>query len=322
MSTVQAPVKDRFDFWREVTSKTWVPLDVVCEPPLEGEFQAQVGIRDLGSVQMTLMTTTPHSVRRTPALIRRSDPEVLLLTCAVCGPGMMGEQDGRRTDCVVGDLSLYDSSRPYVAGLAPRSPVSRLLVLQFPRHLLPLPERALRRLTAVRIPGDHGVGALSSQFLLQLARRVGELTPSDGARVSSLALDVLTTALAGELDAQSTVPSHVRQRALTAQIQVFIRENLSDARLTPGAIAAAHHISVRYLHRLFQAEGHTVAGYVRELRLEQCRRDLADSRLSSRSVTEIAARWGFTNPSHFSQSFRSAFGIPPREFRRRSTHPG
>jgi hypothetical protein len=34
------------------------------------------------------------------------------------------------------------------------------------RSLLPLPSKDLRRLTAVRIAGDTGIGALSSQFLL------------------------------------------------------------------------------------------------------------------------------------------------------------
>jgi len=65
-----------------------------CEPHLESGFRAQVGVSELGLVQATLMTTTPHSVRRTPKLIRQTDPESFLLTCAVRGTGMMGEQDG------------------------------------------------------------------------------------------------------------------------------------------------------------------------------------------------------------------------------------
>ncbi|MFD0853500.1 AraC family transcriptional regulator [Actinomadura adrarensis] len=29
----------------------------------------------------------------------------------------------------------------------------------------------------------------------------------------------------------------------------------------------------------------------------------------------IAARWSFTSASHFSQAFRSAYGLSPRQFR-------
>jgi hypothetical protein len=68
-----------------------------------------------------------------------------------------------------------------------------------------LPARDLRRLSGVRIPGAKGVGALSSQFLLQLARHMDELSPADATRLSTLTLDVLTAALADALDAQSAV---------------------------------------------------------------------------------------------------------------------
>jgi AraC-like DNA-binding protein len=145
-----------------------------------------------------------------------------------------------------------------------------------------LPAKDLRQLGTVRIRGTEGVGASSSQFLLQLAQHMDELSPSDTARLSTLTVDVLTTALATALEVDSVVPPHTRRRALLAQIHAFANEHLGDAHLTPNAIATANHISLRYLHKLFQEEGRTVAGWVRERRLEQCRGDLADPRLAGR----------------------------------------
>lgn len=317
ISTAEVPVGERFAYWREVNAKLWVPYDLNCEPELERGFRAQVGISDFGPVQTTLITTMPHSVHRTPKLIRASDPEVFKVGCVVRGGGML-TQDGQETAMGVGDLVLYDTSRSYLAEFAPDVPVSPLLLLRFPRSLLPLPAQDLRRLSAMRIPGDHGVGALSSKFLLQLAQRMGELSPSDTARLSTLTLDVLIAALANALDAQSVVPPHTRQRALMARIHAFIQANLGDTHMTPDAVAAAHHISVRYLHKLFQQDGHTVVGWVRERRLEQCRRDLANPHLAARPINVIAARWGFTSAAHFSQAFRSAYGLSPREFRQQA----
>ncbi|MEU5876698.1 helix-turn-helix domain-containing protein [Spirillospora sp. NPDC047279] len=317
VSTAEVPAGERFAFWREVSSKVWVPYDLRCESPLEERFRAKIGTCELGLVQTTLMTTTPHSVDRTPKLIRQADPEVFKLSCNVRGRSMMA-QDGRYADLGVGDLVLYDTSRPYRAGLKPDLPISQLLLLRFPRSLLPLPPQDLRRLSAVRIPGDQGVGALSSQFLLQLARHMHELSPADAVRLSTLTLDVLAVALASALDAESAIPPHTRRRALMAQIHAFIRDHLGDAQLTPSEIAAAHHISLRYLHKLFQEEGHTVAGWIRECRLERCRRDLTDPRLAGRPINAIAARWGFTSPAHFSQAFRGAYGLSPRQFRQQS----
>lgn len=317
VSTAEVPAGERFAFWREVNAKLWVPYDLRCDRKTESGFRARVGISEFGPVQATLITTMPHSVHRTAKLIRQADPEVFKLGCFVRGGGTM-TKDGHHTNFQAGDMTMYDPSYPYLAEFEPNASVNQLLLLRFPRSLLPLPAQDLRRLSAVRIPGSHGIGALSSQFLLQLARHMHELSPSDTARLSTLTLDVLTTALADALDAQSTVPAHTRRRAVMAQIHAFIRNNLSDPGLTPDAIAATHHISLRYLHKLFHQDGHTVAGWVRERRLEQCRRDLADPRLAARPIHAIAARWGFTSPAHFSQAFRSAYGVPPGQYRQQS----
>ncbi|MFI6522339.1 helix-turn-helix domain-containing protein [Spirillospora sp. NPDC050679] len=315
ISTVEVPANERFDLWREVSSEMWVPLDVRCEPHMERRFQARAGFNGLGPVQTMALTTTPLSVHRTSRLIRQSDPEVYFLTCVVRGR-MIGEQDGRSADLDVGDLTLRDSSRPYLTRHAPGDGVAQVLVLQFPRAALPLPEPELRDLVAVRLRGDQGIGALSSQFLVHLARHMEEFGPADAARLSTLALDVLTARLAHELDVHGAVPDPARRRALLTQIYAFIGDNLSDPDLAPSTIAAAHHISLRYLHKLFQQEGRTVAGWIRERRLDRCRRDLADPRLDTRPISAIAARWGFTGPGHFSQAFRTAYGLSPRQFRR------
>ena len=314
ISTVDVPTGDRFGFWSEINAKLWVPYDLRCEPELAGKFVARVAISDFGPLQATVITTMPHSVRRTPRLIRQSDPEVFKVGCIVRG-GSALTQDDRDSNLGVGDLVLFDTSRPYTAAFRPDVPVSELLLLRFPRSLLPLPSRDLRRVSGRRIPGARGIGALSSQFLLQLARRMAELSPSDTARLATLTLDVLIAALSDALDAEDAVPQHTRRRALTARIDAFIRDNLGDAHLTPDVIAAAHHISPRYLHKLFQQEGRTVGGWVRERRLERCRRDLADPRLAARPIKAIAARSGFTSPAHFSQAFRGRYGLSPTEFR-------
>jgi AraC-like DNA-binding protein len=105
------------------------------------------------------------------------------------------------------------------------------------------------------------------------------------------------------------------------RIQAFVEERLWDPALSPGTIAAAHHISIRYLYKMFETREHGVAEWIRRRRLEYCRRDLLDPSLASRSVGAIAARWGLTEPAHFNRAFRTAYGMPPSEFRRSFT-PG
>ncbi|MGP4114507.1 AraC family transcriptional regulator [Streptomyces sp. 4N509B] len=89
-----------------------------------------------------------------------------------------------------------------------------------------------------------------------------------------------------------------------------------------AVVAAAHGISVRQLYRLFATSGTTPAAWIRERRLEHCRRDLTDPRLHGRSVHSIALRWGFTDPSRFSRLFRITFGMSARDDRQRALRTG
>ncbi|RCG15223.1 helix-turn-helix domain-containing protein [Streptomyces diacarni] len=135
----------------------------------------------------------------------------------------------------------------------------------------------------------------------------GRLGPTGGRHVHTCQKDHTVTSGAGEAAAY--------RRALFVQIQSFVWQHLGDPGLCPDAIAAAHHISTRSLHRLFQSRGCTVSAWVRRQRLGRARRDLADPRLAGRTIQSIAATWGFPRPADFTRAFRAAYGVPPQDFR-------
>jgi len=111
------------------------------------------------------------------------------------------------------------------------------------------------------------------------------------------------------------VPAESRRNAMMLRIDAFIEHHLGDPSLSPGMIAAAHHISVRMLHKLYEAEDQPIAASIRQRRLERCRQDLLDPGLGNRSVGAIGARWGFRDAAAFSRAFRAAYGVPPGEYR-------
>ena len=98
--------------------------------------------------------------------------------------------------------------------------------------------------------------------------------------------------------------------------EIAAGSSAGDCDLAPGPVAAAHYISVRYLYRLFEAQGTTVAAWIRHRRLERCRADLADPALGSTPVSAVAARWGLPDSAHFNRLFKRAYGLPPAEYRR------
>ena len=102
------------------------------------------------------------------------------------------------------------------------------------------------------------------------------------------------------------------------RIQLFIDGQLSNPDLTPGYVAAAHYISTRSLHKLFEDSGTTAAAWIRERRLAGARRDLADPLLADVPISAIGARWGLPDPAHFSRIFRTAHGCSPSTYRQRT----
>jgi AraC-like DNA-binding protein len=181
---------------------------------------------------------------------------------------------------------------------------------------LPLRTDDTTKLTAVGLNADDGPGALFSSTARQLARHLDHFDVASGVRVGTATLDLLTVALAGRLDRGGGLPPDVPQRVLIVRMRAFIEDQLADSDLTPSAIARAHHVSLRYLYKLFEGEQKSVAGLIKERRLERCRRDLLDPSLRHLPVSAIAARWGMPNAAHFSHAFRAAYGMAPVEYRR------
>jgi AraC-like DNA-binding protein len=308
------PVADRIDFFREMTTAVWVPME--CRPDLDADYRAVFRASGLGPMQVVVMDVMPTTVHRTPQLISQADPDMLKMLL-VCGGGASAvAQGGQQARLSPGEFALYNTRRPYEVRCGVDDEPTQLLTFMFPPSLLPLSPGRLRDLAAVRIPATAGVGELTSQFLLQLARNIDSYTPADAARLSTAALEILAARLAHELDNRDWGTPETRRHALLTAVQGFIQQHLGDPELSPAAIAAAHHMSLRSLHQLFHEEGLTVAGWTRRRRLECCRRDLSDPALAARPVAAIAAKWGFSSASDFSRAFRAGHGVPPAEYRR------
>jgi AraC-like DNA-binding protein len=303
------PEAERRDYWQQVVGDTIGPIEVAVSAPLDARDRLVVG--SVGAIRVGVLTSgEPGGARRTARHIRHADPDVCKVDILARGSGLI-VQDGRQARLRAGDLTLVDLARPARWRMSP----SAMVAVVFPRALLPLRQDELARLTAVGIPGDRGAGALASSLALGLPNHLDDHAGADEARLGTALLDLLTVALAARLDLGHRVPWDTQQRALLRRIHAFIELRLHDPELAPGTIAAAHHISLRYLYKLFASEQTTVAGWIRRRRLERCRRDLLDPALRARPVSAIATRWGLPNAAHFSRAFRAAYGLTPVEYR-------
>jgi AraC-like DNA-binding protein len=160
-----------------------------------------------------------------------------------------------------------------------------------------------------------------SSLVVHLRDGLDDHVPADLVRLSAALTDLLVVGLAGLVDRRSAVSPEGYRRALLWRVRAFVEERLGDPDLSPAVVAAANGVSVRYLHRLFESEEATVAGWIRRRRLERCRRDLLDPALQGWSVRAIGARWGLIDAQHFSRVFRATYGLPPAEYRQAHCEP-
>lgn len=309
-STAEAPPGQGFDLWHSVVCQTFVPLEV--HPANRGSFRGEVVSQTVGPATICRITADAHHANRTRRLIALGEGDRYHVTLQVRGRGRV-TQDGREALLTPGDLTIKDTTRPYTLNF---DGTFQVLVLMFGRDLPTLTRDQMRQVTASRIPGTEGTGALVSPLLLQLAKLMptGELPLSR--RLAQNILDLLETVYCDRLGTPAECPETLRRSRLLA-IQAWIDRHLDTVELCPEVIAAANHISVRYLHRLFQDQGTTVSRWTRDRRLERCRHDLGDPVLNRRGVSVIAARWGFLDAASFSRTFKAAYGESPREYRAR-----
>ncbi|MER8041139.1 helix-turn-helix domain-containing protein [Streptomyces hydrogenans] len=219
--------------------------------------------------------------------------------------------DGRaETPLEPNDLVFCDPARRHLLRFGEDC---RMIFFRVPRCHLGATEPELERVLGVPVRGGEGVGALASGFLTALAAEAESRGAASGDRRARTAVHLLSVLVMELLAADTAGAAEDAPGAgdeLLSRVHAHIEEHLMDPDLSPESIARAHHISVRYLQKLFQNDGSTVSQWVRRRRLESCRFELGRS---TRRITmaAMAHRWGFSSPSHFSRTFRGAYGMSP-----------
>ncbi|GIG90416.1 AraC family transcriptional regulator [Plantactinospora endophytica] len=316
--TEDLPVADRFGVWCERLADLTAPMVMTSDHA--ADYRAKARILQLGAAQVWPTALQPIRCRRTPGLVRRSAPELYHLSLVLNGTFDI-HQNGEHGVHRRHDLYVVDMSRPFDCGLVGGHRLAGI-GMEIPKALLPLPESKVEKLLARRLPGRDGFGALLAGFLTRLSANADGYRPADGPRLGTVLVDLISALFAHALDAEHELPPGTHRRSLTLRIRAFVQQHLHDPQLTVSAVAAAHHISVSYLHRLFETEDVTVAAWIREQRLERARRDLVDPVLRTTPIHEIGRRWGFAHPAAFSRTFRSVHGVSPTVYRRKQFQPG
>ncbi len=153
--------------------------------------------------------------------------------------------------------------------------------------------------------------------LIHLDQTVKNHYPGTYLMVECMLIRILIVML-NRLQEEPTFLVHHAQNAkekLLAACTDYIENHLTEP-ITVRQIAAHFNYSENYIYKIFQETLHlSCRDYILEYRLNQALQDLKSSALS---ISEIAARNGFSSVYHFSGSFKKKFGVSPTYFRGRS----
>jgi AraC-like DNA-binding protein len=307
IDTSTLPASERFASWREWWARPAGPgvPPIQVSAATDGPFDGVAALFVLGAVTVLHVRSAAAVTTVPPASLAALDAPAVLVVLQHRGRGTYLFPHGA-SPTSAGVITTFRESELW--SFTAETPSEYTVLKAQPRDLGPRCE--LRAGALVREPG--GFAPALETFVRSLAYGLmdGSITEGDPG-VGDCLLGAMRAVLAtagGEAES--------RQARLLAQITTYIDANLADPELTPRSIADRHYISVRQLHKLFEAEPLTVNRWIRHRRLDRCRAELADPALAHEPVRAIAERWGLGSPSYFAHAFRLAFGCSPQEYRR------
>ena len=270
--------------------------------PLEGRFHGEIDARYAGSLKVSTVTAAGVNLYRTHNEIKRDNDAWFYTVFQLAGEAII-EQDDRQVTLAAGDITLIDAARPCSIVWQQTSRQASLLL---PRQRV-APTGDIT--TACRLDKSLPMVQLSQRLLLE---SMGGTTLS--ASESEAALEAIACLLRPVLHQREPAPS--RREKQFQKIIALIDASIQSEHLRPEWLASETGMSVRSLYRLFADKGLVVAQYIKNRRLDLCARALQNAHADEK-LAGIGYRWGFSDHSHFSTSFKQRFGVSPGEYRKR-----
>ncbi len=302
-STGALPRAERFQYWADVVTQTFVPLE--CDTPDQVNFFGDVRHRQIGLIGITDVRASAMRARRTPATIARAASDDLIVVLHVGGTCRTGQRS-TVAELIAGDGAIVATDDCYFFEFPDRF---HQLVLKLPKCLLA--EERAGRVRWRPLVLAAGPARLLQRLALSSLDEPAEFSTDEEIGVERAFAELIRSATVPfglEGDGREASPQYARAC-------LFIRQNLADPALKPAAVAAHVKMSTRNLARLFARHGSTIERAIWTERLAAARRDLLDPRLLERSITDIAFSWAFNDAGHFSRSFSRTYGVAPSEFR-------
>lgn len=218
------------------------------------------------------------------------------------------EHDGINTKVVPGQMLLWDTEKEC------RVKVDKATSYQ----AVAIPKDVVHSLTRYNplqpriIDGHTGFGAVVNACISTAIANAQDFSGGEQDRFEEMLLGLIVQAFHSE----KPVRLVSGKENTLKRVKAYINDQLADTELSPGKVADALGISVRYIHLLFKSDDITFNRYLYRARLRKIQRELNGRTPSEVSLTQLAHYYGFKDASHFSRIFKKEVGMSPSEYRK------
>ncbi|MEU1621818.1 helix-turn-helix domain-containing protein [Streptomyces sp. NPDC008238] len=226
--------------------------------------------------------------------------------------GWIEFQDGKKRHSVKpGQICIRDTKASWEFSCAPATTAH---VVSIPRHLV-VPRIGSPRVLGQAYLSDADVPEVRFllNFLDAIRRSSDDLEGSPAAR--DMAREASATLFSRMISERPGPGLGDHPQAVVVAARNVIEQNLESGELSPPMVARSVGVSLRTLHRCFSASNDSVMSFARRRRLQKAHDELLD-RGSTTGMSEVAARWHFSDASHFIRHFKSVYGATPAAYLR------
>jgi AraC-like DNA-binding protein len=281
-----------------------------CQQTVGPGFSGRIELGRLDDFMLAKVAATPNRFSRMLRAQTAAPSDPLLLCIEVSGSHRI-EHCGRTCMLRPGDWCIVDlRHRLDHWALGPRN---EFLILPVERPSDPSLIELINQAAGRRLDGKWGISRVLAATVIEAFNQMNRLRCSTG-RSLQLAVTSMVWDALREQRADPAAPAYHDLQG--ARMKAYIEQRLADPDLCVEAIARACDMSVRSVHRAFDADPcGPVSRYIWTRRLAQCAAALRDPAQAQRSISDICFAWGFNSTSHFSRVFKDQFGVPPRSYR-------
>ena len=294
---------ERQAYWTEAICRSFANIETkpLGSTTVSGHFE----FVEIGGAKLVRFDSSPQCYTRDARLVSRAGSDEFMFDFQRRGHSAM-VQAGNEGTINPGYGVLYDARRPFEDRLFGPEHRAEVLIATVPAASLlrAVPDAA--RLCAKPVP-------LSGTVARAIAALVREAISFPDAHARQHEPDIV--AYLSALLRLAAGSSHQLTRPnLFGLIDTYLGANIATIRSAP-ALASEFGISERTFHRIFADRETTFERHLLHLRAGLFKNLLRQDSLASIPIARLAHQCGFADAAHATRTFKTRFGVTPRDFR-------